>query len=80
VWRTCDRGATWQSFDAGLPTEDAYLSVLREAMAVDRLDPAGVYFGTSAGQLFASGDEGESWELVAGHLPPIWSVEAVVLD
>jgi photosystem II stability/assembly factor-like uncharacterized protein len=80
VWRTRDRGASWQRFDEGLPTQDAYLGVLREAMAVDRLDPAGLYFGTSAGQLYASADEGESWQLATGHLPPIWSVEAVVLD
>jgi hypothetical protein len=49
-------------------------------MAVDRLDPVGVYIGTSAGQLFASHDEGETWQTVAEHLPPIWSVDAVSLD
>ncbi len=80
VWRTGDRGATWERFDGGLPTQDAWLGVLREAMAVDRLDPAGVYFGTSTGELYASADEGETWEVAAAHLPPIWSVEAVVLD
>ena len=44
------------------------------------LDPAGVYFGTSTGQVFGSGDEGEHWQLVADFLPPIWSVEAAVID
>ena len=49
-------------------------------MAVDRLDPAGVYFGTSAGPLYGSADEGETWTTIAEHLPPIWSVDVVALD
>jgi photosystem II stability/assembly factor-like uncharacterized protein len=80
VWRTNDAGGSWQRHGEGLPQQDAYLSVLREAMAVDGLDPVGVYIGTSAGQLFASRDEGDTWSAVAEHLPPIWSVDAVVLD
>ena len=56
------------------------MGVYREAMAVDRLDPVGVFFGTSTGQLYGSPDEGASWSLVADHLPPIWGVEAVALD
>jgi hypothetical protein len=61
-----------------LPKADAYLGVLREAMATDSLDRAGVYFGTSTGQVFASADDGENWQLAADFLPPIWSVEASV--
>ncbi len=80
VWRTHDRGDTWIRSGTGLPQSNAYLGVLREAMAVDRLDPVGVYFGTSTGQLFASQDEGKSWSLIADYLPPIWSVETVVRD
>jgi photosystem II stability/assembly factor-like uncharacterized protein len=80
VWRTHDRGDTWMRSGDGLPQQDAYVGVLREAMAVDRLDPVGVYFGTSTGQLYGSADEGESWSRVADNLPPIWSVETVVLD
>jgi photosystem II stability/assembly factor-like uncharacterized protein len=80
VWRTSDAGESWGRYGDGLPQRDAYLSVLRESMAVDRLDPVGVYIGTSAGQLFASRDEGETWRAVAEHLPPIWSVDAVTLD
>jgi photosystem II stability/assembly factor-like uncharacterized protein len=80
VWRTRDRGNTWVRQDRGLPTEDAFVGVLREALAVDRLDPAGVFFGTSTGQLYGSPDEGDSWRLIAGTLPPIWGVEAVALD
>ena len=64
---------------AGLP-QSAYFAVLRQAMATDRLDPAGVYFGTSTGSLFASADEGESWTEVAEHLPTMLSVETLTLD
>lgn len=80
VWRSRDRGDTWQRLDNGLPIQNAYITVLREALAMDPLDPAGVYFGTSTGQLFASADEGGHWRLVADFLPPIWSVEAALVD
>ena len=80
VWRTRDRGDTWERHGEGLPQQNAFVGVLREALAVDRQDPAGVYFGTSTGQLYGSIDEGVSWSLVADHLPPIWGVEAVALD
>jgi photosystem II stability/assembly factor-like uncharacterized protein len=79
VWRTHDGGDSWSRSGDGLPQEDAYLGVLREAMAVDRLDPVGVYFGTSTGQLYGSVDEGRSWSLIADNLPAIWSVEAGVV-
>ena len=79
VWRTHDGGDSWLRSGAGLPQHGAYLGVLREAMAVDRLDPVGVYFGTSTGQVYGSADEGRTWSLVADHLPPIWSVEAAVV-
>lgn len=79
VWRSRDGGDSWSDLRAGLPQENAYLGVLREAMAVDRLDPAGVYLGTGTGQLFASPDEGEHWSLVADFLPPIWSVDVAVV-
>jgi photosystem II stability/assembly factor-like uncharacterized protein len=80
VWRSRDDGGTWTRLDSGLPQRDAYVGVLRDAMGMDRLDPAGIYFGTSTGQLFASSDEGGSWRLIADYLPAIWSIEAVVLD
>jgi photosystem II stability/assembly factor-like uncharacterized protein len=80
VWRSRDGGKQWEAQTRGLPGEHAYLGVLRQAMAVDRLQPAGVYFGTSTGQLFGSTDEGDSWQAIANYLPPIWSVETVVLD
>ncbi len=80
VWRTRDRGANWTRADDGLPTQDAYLSVLREAMARDSLDPVGITFGTSTGQLWQSTDDGDSWRMITDTLPEIWAVEAVVLD
>ncbi len=80
VWKTRDGGATWQAMRTGLPQENAFYGVLRQAMATDRLDPAGVYFGTSSGTLYASADEGESWATVAEHLPTILSVETMVVD
>lgn len=79
VWRTRDRGQSWTDLRNGLPQDNAYFGVLRQAMATDRLDPAGVYFGTSGGALFASNDEGDSWSLVAEHLPGISSVETLVV-
>jgi photosystem II stability/assembly factor-like uncharacterized protein len=79
VWRSRDAGDSWERHGDGLPDHDAYLSVLREAMAVDRLDPAGVYIGTSAGQVYASADEGVTWRPVAEHLPGVQSVEVVAL-
>jgi photosystem II stability/assembly factor-like uncharacterized protein len=79
VWRTRDGGASWEDQRTGLPQERAYLGVLREAMATDRLDVAGVYFGTSTGQLYASADEGGTWRLIADLLPPIWSVDTAIL-
>ncbi|MGH8583641.1 MAG: WD40/YVTN/BNR-like repeat-containing protein [Gammaproteobacteria bacterium] len=80
VYRSRDGGASWSALSAGLPQRHAYVSVLREAMAMDSCDPPGVYFGTSGGHLFASRDAGEYWELIAGFLPRILSVQAVSLD
>ena len=80
VWRTRDGGASWQDLRAGLPQENAFLGVYRQAMACDALEPAGVYFGTSSGALFASRDEGDSWHCVAQHLPAITSLETLVAE
>jgi photosystem II stability/assembly factor-like uncharacterized protein len=77
VWRTNDGGDSWTRSSEGLPADHAFVGVLREAMAVDSLDPVGVYFGTSTGQLYGSRDEGRSWSLIADNLPKIHSVEAI---
>jgi photosystem II stability/assembly factor-like uncharacterized protein len=79
VYRTRDAGASWQPLTAGLPQQDAYETVLRDALAVDTLDPAGIAFGTRSGKLFVSADEGDNWSLVADGLPPIVSVKAAVV-
>ena len=80
VWSTCDCGKTWQAKRNGLPQQDAYIAALRQAMATDTLEPAGVYFGTSSGGLFASNDEAENWKEISPNLPPILSVETLVLN
>lgn len=79
VYRTRDAGASWQPLTNGLPQQDAYECVLRDAMAVDPLGPAGVYFGTRSGKVFASPDEGESWQAVADGLPPVVAVKTAVV-
>jgi len=80
VWRTRDRGVSWERQDRGLPPDDAWFSILREAMGVDALTPAGVYFGTQSGEVWGSPDEGDSWSQVAGHLPAIASVDVAVVE
>jgi hypothetical protein len=80
VWRSVDAGDTWRKLTSGLPEEHAYLGVLRDGMAVDTLPQAGVYFGTTSGELFGSADEGESWASLAARLPSIWSVETAVVE
>jgi photosystem II stability/assembly factor-like uncharacterized protein len=74
VYRTHDGGGSWELASNGLP-EPAWAAVLREGMASDRLDPAGVYFGTQSGSVFVSPDAGETWHEAASQLPPILSVE-----
>jgi hypothetical protein len=80
VYRSRDAGATWQPLTNGLPQENAYVSILREGMCSDALDPCGVYFGTSSGHLFASNDAGNSWSMIAGFLPRILCVTATVIE
>ncbi|MEO6238116.1 MAG: exo-alpha-sialidase [Vicinamibacterales bacterium] len=79
VYRTSDGGARWEPLGNGLPQEGAYETVLRDALAVDGLTPAGVYFGTRSGKLFASADEGDRWAMVADGLPPIISVKTALV-
>jgi photosystem II stability/assembly factor-like uncharacterized protein len=78
VWRSRDDGRTWQPFTAGLPAGDR-LTVLRECLATDAAEPAGVYVGTTDGRVFVSRDEGEHWEPLVDGLPPVLSVRAAVV-
>jgi len=75
VFRSRSGGHEWEPMTKGLPQQDCYVNVLREAMAVDRLDKCGVYFGTTGGQVYASADGGDSWNAIARDLPPVVSVE-----
>lgn len=78
VWRSQDSGDSWQRITEGLPGK-AHLVVLREAMATDQFEEAGIYIGTSTGQVFASNDSGDSWEKIVDYLPRILSVETATL-
>jgi len=78
VFETRDAGRSWSPRTGGLPQRHAYVSVLREAMDTDGLDPCGVYMGTSTGHVFASRD-GRSWTRVAEFLPRVLSVTAAVV-
>jgi photosystem II stability/assembly factor-like uncharacterized protein len=75
VYRSRDGGESWQPMNSGLP-RDAFVSVLRDAMAVDPHDPAGVYVGTAQGEVWASTDAGERWTKLPGNLPRIEVVRA----
>ncbi len=79
VYRTRDAGGSWRPLTRGLPQKDAYETVLRDALDVDALAPAGVYFGTRSGKVFASSDDGDSWDMVIEGLPPVVCVKASVL-
>jgi hypothetical protein len=79
VFRSRDAGATWEACAEGLPGGPYYPIVLRDAMCADDGEPAGVYFGTRAGDVYASADEGEHWGTVASHLPDVLSIRAAVL-
>jgi hypothetical protein len=78
VWRSDDGGAHWRDCRAGLPQSGAYFGFMRQAMATDALEPAGVYLGAANGSLFASRDEGTNWSRIATDLPAISSVETLV--
>jgi photosystem II stability/assembly factor-like uncharacterized protein len=79
VYRSRNGGNEWEALTDGLPQENCYVNVLREAMAVDRLDPCGIYFGTTGGQVYASADAGDHWSTVARDLPAVLSVEVQTL-
>jgi len=76
VYETSDRGASWQPLAAGLPQQDCWLTILRQAFGHDGLEPLGLYFGAESGDLYASPDGGRTWSAAATGLPPILSVRA----
>ncbi len=78
VYRTTDRGKTWKRLDRGLPKAMS-AEVMREGLSLDELDTPGIYFGTLAGELWASTDEGRTFERIAQYLPPVYSVTAATI-
>ena len=79
VYRSRTGGDDWEALTKGLPQENCYVNVLRDAMTVDTLDPSGIYFGTSGGQVYASADGGDSWNAIVRDLPAVLSVEVQTL-
>jgi hypothetical protein len=79
VYRSRTGGGEWEPLTDGLPQENCYVNVLRDAMAVDTLDDCGIYFGTTGGQVYGSPDGGDSWQPIVRDLPAVLSVEAQVL-
>ena len=80
VYRSRTGGHEWEPLSRGLPQEHCYVDVLRDAMAVDRLDSCGVYFGTTGGQVYASADAGDTWAPIVRDLPAVLSVEVQTLS
>lgn len=76
VYATTDGGGTWQRRDVGLPVDQAWWTVKRQAMTADRQDRVALYFGTTSGEVWIGRDEGRTWECLVRHLPEIYAVEA----
>ncbi|MGH7942262.1 MAG: WD40/YVTN/BNR-like repeat-containing protein [Limisphaerales bacterium] len=79
VYRSKTGGNDWEPLTRGLPQRDCYVNVLRDAMAVDSLDPCGIFFGTTGGQIYASANGGNSWSAIVRDLPAVLSVETQTL-
>ena len=80
VYRSRTGGDEWEALTNGLPQQDCYVNVLRDAMAVDTLDECGIYFGTTGGQVYASADGGDRWSPIVRDLPAVFSVEVQTLS
>jgi len=79
VYRSRTGGEEWEALTDGLPQRDCYVNVLRDAMAVDSLDPCGIYFGTTGGQVYASANAGDNWTAIGRDFPAVLSVEVQTL-
>jgi len=79
VYRSKTGGNEWEPLTKGLPQENCYVNILRDAMAVDSLDSCGIYFGTTGGQVYGSADSGDSWAPIVHDLPAVLSVEVQTL-
>jgi photosystem II stability/assembly factor-like uncharacterized protein len=76
---TRNAGASWRRLDAGLPRANGWFTVKRQAMAADAHEPVGLYFGNTAGEVWASRNEGARWACIARHLPHIYALETAAL-
>ena len=79
VYRSKSGGEDWEALSNGLPQQDCYVNVLRDAMAIDSMESCGVYFGTTGGQVYASKDSGDTWTPIVRDLPAVLSVEVQTL-
>ena len=79
VYRSRTGGNEWEPLSKGLPQENCYVNILRDAMSVDALDPCGIYFGTTGGQVYGSADGGDTWNAIVHDLPAVLSVEVQTL-
>jgi photosystem II stability/assembly factor-like uncharacterized protein len=79
VFRSKTGGNDWEPLSKGLPQENCFVNVLRDAMAVDSLDSSGIYFGTTGGQVYASADGGDTWDAIVRDLPAVASIEVQTL-
>jgi len=79
VFRSRSGGNQWEALTQGLPQENCYVNVLRDAMDVDTLPECGVYFGTTGGQVYASPDSGDNWAPIVRDLPAVLSVQVQTL-
>jgi photosystem II stability/assembly factor-like uncharacterized protein len=80
VYRSRSGGHEWEALTKGLPQEHCYVNILRDAIAIDQLDPCGIYFGTTGGQVYGSADGGDSWTPIVRDLPAVLSVEVQTLQ
>ncbi len=80
IYRTRNAGASWEPLVRGLPQKGAHETVLRDAMTADAYDPVGIYFGTRSGKLFASNDEGRTWQKILEGLPPVACIRSAVVE
>lgn len=79
VYRSKTGGNEWEALTKGLPQENVYVNILREASAVDKLDACGIYFGTTGGGVYCSPDGGNTWQAIVQNLPSVLSVEVQTL-
>ena len=79
VYRSRTGGNEWEALTNGLPQENCWVNVLRDAMSTDSLESGGIYFGTTGGQVYASPDSGDTWQTIVHDLPSVVSVEVQTL-